>query len=98
MGTPGALLKHTFFAFFEGISHPSLAATLVPVSPTPDSMSREPLLQASGLQPRTRYTLFLANSPVLGALPVQLLAYHTAVAKGTDVDQPRNLAKSVTVE
>jgi glucosamine--fructose-6-phosphate aminotransferase (isomerizing) len=37
-------------------------------------------------------------SPILYALPVQLLAYHTAVAKGTDVDQPRNLAKSVTVE
>jgi glucosamine--fructose-6-phosphate aminotransferase (isomerizing) len=36
--------------------------------------------------------------PFLCALPVQLLAYHTAVAKGTDVDQPRNLAKSVTVE
>jgi glucosamine--fructose-6-phosphate aminotransferase (isomerizing) len=37
-------------------------------------------------------------SPLLYALPAQLLAYHTAVAKGTDVDQPRNLAKSVTVE
>ena len=37
-------------------------------------------------------------SPILYALPVQMLAYHTAVAKGTDVDQPRNLAKSVTVE
>jgi len=37
-------------------------------------------------------------TPILYALPVQLLAYHTAVAKGTDVDQPRNLAKSVTVE
>ncbi|MEL7173924.1 MAG: SIS domain-containing protein, partial [Pseudomonadota bacterium] len=37
-------------------------------------------------------------APVLYALPVQLLAYHTALAKGTDVDQPRNLAKSVTVE
>jgi len=36
--------------------------------------------------------------PLLYALPVQLLAYYTAVAKGTDVDQPRNLAKSVTVE
>jgi glucosamine--fructose-6-phosphate aminotransferase (isomerizing) len=36
--------------------------------------------------------------PLLAAVPVQLLAYHTAVAKGTDVDQPRNLAKSVTVE
>ena len=32
------------------------------------------------------------------AIPVQLLAYHTAVVMGTDVDQPRNLAKSVTVE
>ncbi len=37
-------------------------------------------------------------SPILYTIPVQLLAYHTAVAKGTDVDQPRNLAKSVTVE
>ncbi len=36
--------------------------------------------------------------PILYAVPAQLLAYHTAVAKGTDVDQPRNLAKSVTVE
>ena len=37
-------------------------------------------------------------TPILYAIPVQLLAYHTAVIKGTDVDQPRNLAKSVTVE
>ncbi len=37
-------------------------------------------------------------APILYTIPVQLLAYHTAVAKGTDVDQPRNLAKSVTVE
>lgn len=36
--------------------------------------------------------------PILYAVPVQLIAYHTAVAKGTNVDQPRNLAKSVTVE
>ena len=36
--------------------------------------------------------------PILIALPIQLLAYYTAVLKGTDVDQPRNLAKSVTVE
>jgi glucosamine--fructose-6-phosphate aminotransferase (isomerizing) len=34
----------------------------------------------------------------LYTIPVQLLAYHTAVIKGTDIDQPRNLAKSVTVE
>ncbi len=37
-------------------------------------------------------------TPILYALPAQLLAYHTAIAKGTDADQPRNLAKSVTVE
>jgi glutamine---fructose-6-phosphate transaminase (isomerizing) len=37
-------------------------------------------------------------APILYAIPIQLLAYHVAVAKGTDVDQPRNLAKSVTVE
>ena len=37
-------------------------------------------------------------TPLVYAVPVQLIAYHTAVALGTDVDQPRNLAKSVTVE
>jgi glucosamine--fructose-6-phosphate aminotransferase (isomerizing) len=37
-------------------------------------------------------------APLLYSVPAQLLAYHTAIAKGTDVDQPRNLAKSVTVE
>ena len=37
-------------------------------------------------------------APILHTIPVQLLAYHVAVVKGTDVDQPRNLAKSVTVE
>lgn len=37
-------------------------------------------------------------APLVYAVPVQLLAYHVAVVKGTDVDQPRNLAKSVTVE
>jgi len=36
--------------------------------------------------------------PILEAVPLQLLAYHMAVLKGTDIDQPRNLAKSVTVE
>jgi glutamine---fructose-6-phosphate transaminase (isomerizing) len=40
----------------------------------------------------------LLIAPLVYAVPVQLLAYHVAVAKGTDVDQPRNLAKSVTVE
>jgi glucosamine--fructose-6-phosphate aminotransferase (isomerizing) len=37
-------------------------------------------------------------APILYSIPIQLLAYHIAVLKGTDVDQPRNLAKSVTVE
>jgi glucosamine--fructose-6-phosphate aminotransferase (isomerizing) len=37
-------------------------------------------------------------SPVINVLPLQLLAYHIAVRRGADVDQPRNLAKSVTVE
>ena len=37
-------------------------------------------------------------TPVLFTVPLQLLAYHVAVIRGTDVDQPRNLAKSVTVE
>ena len=37
-------------------------------------------------------------TPVLSVLPLQLLAYHVAVRKGLDVDKPRNLAKSVTVE
>jgi glucosamine--fructose-6-phosphate aminotransferase (isomerizing) len=37
-------------------------------------------------------------SPILTSIPLQLLAYHTAVTRGCDVDKPRNLAKSVTVE
>ena len=44
--------------------------------------------------PATHETL----SPILAIIPLQLFAYHTAIARGTDVDQPRNLAKSVTVE
>ena len=43
-------------------------------------------------------TVHAAVAPLVYAIPVQLLAYHTAVCMGTDVDQPRNLAKSVTVE
>jgi len=39
-----------------------------------------------------------ALAPILYTVPLQLLSYHVAVLKGTDVDQPRNLAKSVTVE
>jgi glucosamine--fructose-6-phosphate aminotransferase (isomerizing) len=37
-------------------------------------------------------------APIIYSIPVQLLSYHVAVLRGTDVDQPRNLAKSVTVE
>ena len=37
-------------------------------------------------------------SPILYTVPLQLLSYHVALIRGTDVDQPRNLAKSVTVE
>ena len=40
----------------------------------------------------------LLLSPILAVIPLQLLAYHIAVRRGCDVDQPRNLAKSVTVE
>ncbi len=49
-----------------------------------------PDLQAAQAHPLT--------TPILYAIPIQLIAYHTAVEMGTDVDQPRNLAKSVTVE
>jgi glutamine---fructose-6-phosphate transaminase (isomerizing) len=55
------------------------------------------------LGPRLAYGIAVPEcdpfvAPLLYAIPIQLLAYHTAVIKGTDVDQPRNLAKSVTVE
>ena len=43
-------------------------------------------------------TASVFTTPQVCAIPIQLLAYHTAVFMGTDVDQPRNLAKSVTVE
>ena len=43
-------------------------------------------------------TVSALQAPVVFAVPLQLLAYHVAVLKGTDVDQPRNLAKSLTVE
>ncbi|GAN78922.1 glutamine--fructose-6-phosphate transaminase (isomerizing) [Acidocella aminolytica] len=58
---------------------------------------------ASKLAPIAAETILLPSidpfaAPILLAIPVQMLAYHVAVLKGTDVDQPRNLAKSVTVE
>lgn len=57
----------------------------------------------AALKDHVRWTVTLDEvhpfvTPILYAIPVQLLAYHAAVLKGTDVDQPRNLAKSVTVE
>ena len=57
----------------------------------------------AALKDHATWTLALEDAhpfvaPILYALPIQLLAYHVAVLKGTDVDQPRNLAKSVTVE
>jgi glucosamine--fructose-6-phosphate aminotransferase (isomerizing) len=58
-------------------------------------------LDASGDMAKATVTMPVADpfiTPLLYALPVQMLAYHVAVLKGTDVDQPRNLAKSVTVE
>jgi glucosamine--fructose-6-phosphate aminotransferase (isomerizing) len=52
--------------------------------------------KVDALIPVPATTPFLA--PILFTIPMQLLAYHVAVFRGTDVDQPRNLAKSVTVE
>jgi glucosamine--fructose-6-phosphate aminotransferase (isomerizing) len=68
--------------------------------------SRLPVPEASRCRPtgdRLAFGIAVPNcdafvAPLLYAIPIQLLAYHTAVLKGTDVDQPRNLAKSVTVE
>ncbi|HEX3936932.1 MAG TPA: glutamine--fructose-6-phosphate transaminase (isomerizing) [Xanthobacteraceae bacterium] len=65
-----------------------------------DAAGAEAAMQADG-QSLTMLTLpavHPALAPLVYAVPVQLLAYHTAVVMGTDVDQPRNLAKSVTVE
>ena len=62
-----------------------------PTSPTPP-----PIMQ---LRPMVTLPEMPATiTPLVYAIPVQLIAYHTAVMMGTDVDQPRNLAKSVTVE
>ena len=50
------------------------------------------------LSPRCSASVADEVAPILYTIPRQLLSYHVAVIKGTDVDQPRNLAKSVTVE
>ncbi|MBL1275098.1 MAG: glutamine--fructose-6-phosphate transaminase (isomerizing) [Ectothiorhodospiraceae bacterium] len=56
------------------------------------------LQQAEGIQVLNVAPVDDAMSPIVYTIPLQLLSYHVAVLKGTDVDQPRNLAKSVTVE
>ncbi len=61
-----------------------------------DAEPQEVGCQALQILPLPRANAFV--SPLIYAVPVQLLAYYTAVSMGTDVDQPRNLAKSVTVE
>lgn len=59
----------------------------------------------SGIEPSEGVTVITmpkhvsyVQAPLIYTVPLQLLAYHVAILKGTDVDQPRNLAKSVTVE
>jgi glucosamine 6-phosphate synthetase-like amidotransferase/phosphosugar isomerase protein len=47
---------------------------------------------------RRRVYSSYTSAPIVYTIPLQLLAYHAAILKGSDVDQPRNLAKSVTVE
>ncbi|GAB4132900.1 MAG: glutamine--fructose-6-phosphate transaminase (isomerizing) [Rhodothalassiaceae bacterium] len=64
-------------------------------------LSSDEGLKASGSRPAASFAMpdvHALTAPLLYAIPIQLLAYHCAVMKGTDVDQPRNLAKSVTVE
>ena len=63
-------------------------------SPTPTRTSRA----STGMHVIRMPEHYGALSPILHVVPLQLLAYHTACARGTDVDKPRNLAKSVTVE
>lgn len=62
---------------------------------TENELSNDFMLQASFIRlPKVPKAI----APIVYAIPLQLLAYHVAIIKGTDVDQPRNLAKSVTVE
>jgi glucosamine--fructose-6-phosphate aminotransferase (isomerizing) len=55
-------------------------------------------IELDRFQNLTLADIYPSTSPIVYSVPLQLLAYHVAVLKGTDVDQPRNLAKSVTVE
>jgi glucosamine--fructose-6-phosphate aminotransferase (isomerizing) len=61
-----------------------------------DEKSAAQRISAQGVITVARGSHFL--TPIVLSVPLQLLAYHIAVQRGTDVDQPRNLAKSVTVE
>ena len=67
-----------------------VARSAAPGPPTCQPSASMPRLTASETLPLL--------TPILTAIPLQLLAYHIAVRRGCDVDQPRNLAKSVTVE
>lgn len=59
-----------------------------------DATSLEVVTEAMFVLPKVS----LYVSPIMATIPLQLLAYHIAVLRGSDIDQPRNLAKSVTVE
>ena len=58
------------------------------------------VLLGSGAEPASQHAAVVSYllSPIVSVIPLQLLAYHIAVRRGADVDKPRNLAKSVTVE
>ena len=64
------------------------------------AVASEPDRQLEGLAEEVLYvpSTHPLLSPILATIPLQLLAYHAAVLRGHDVDKPRNLAKSVTVE
>ena len=62
-----------------------------------DEKSRIPAMDAMEVIPITS-NLGRITAPIIFTIPLQLLSYHVALEKGTDVDKPRNLAKSVTVE
>jgi glucosamine--fructose-6-phosphate aminotransferase (isomerizing) len=55
-------------------------------------------IELDRFQNLTLADIYPGTAPIVYSIPLQLLAYHVALLKGTDVDQPRNLAKSVTVE
>ena len=68
---------------------------------TAHELDMDALAARAGVSRAHFFTLFQRDTqvtPLVYAVPVQLIAYHTATFMGTDVDQPRNLAKSVTVE